>query len=179
VRHLADVVVSAFHHGRILGRRMGSFEQHVDGLVDGRSDWGSWYRHVASWWPHRAARNVLMLRYDEVTRDVGGTARRVARFGGFDLDPERLSRIEERCSFAFMKQHTAWFDPRSLMPASPTPLTAGDFVNRGQSGEGLPRLTDPQRRRMARRLAALARRLGVEDDDPWADLFRVPERSVA
>jgi hypothetical protein len=169
VRDLCDVALSAFHHQDIMGGGEEGLEGFIDRFIDGRPAFGSWYKHLASWWPHRNDPDVLFLRYEEVIRDLAGTARRVAAFCGLPLREDQLPRIVERCGVAFMKQHSQKFDPRFYPP-----LRAGDFIRVGQAGGGARELSAGQRERLARQLGALASGLGCPQDDPFAGLFHLP-----
>jgi hypothetical protein len=175
LRHPVDVAVSEYRF-ILLYLRSTQLRDHVDRFIAGRSDpRGSWYDHVRSWWRHRSDPNVLTLRYEEVTRDLADAARRVARFAGVPLHEADLPRIVERCSFSFMKEHQRKFDHRGFgLPPDAVAHLEGDYFNEGRSGTGLAMLSADQRRRLARKLASLARRLDVSPSDPWADLFQLP-----
>jgi hypothetical protein len=169
VRDFRDVVVSAFHHYRMM--RGWSPEQEfrvfAESMLAGNTLFESWFEHTQSWWPHRHDPDVLFLRYEEVIQDIPGTARKIAAWSGLALTGEALGRIVERCSLAFMKQHNEKFDPRlrQLHPGR------HEFIRKGVPGEGRTALTPGQEQKAAERLAELGRSLGLTPDDPYADLF--------
>jgi hypothetical protein len=169
VRNLSDVALSAFHQELAMSRSTEELGEHIDRHIDGRVPYGSWYKHVKSWWPHRHDPNVLFLRYEEVTRDLAGTARRVAAFCGLPLPEDQIPRIVERCGIPFMKGYNNKFDPRFYQVSR-----AGEFIRTGQTGGGARALSAAQRERLEQKLAALARDIGCPSDDSLADLFRAP-----
>jgi Sulfotransferase domain len=175
VRHPSDVALALSHHHQLMGDEENRYS-HLERFVDGDDrGFGSWYKHVRSWWPHRENPSVLFVRFEDVTRDLAGAARQVAAFCGLPLAEDQLPRIVERCGIAFMKAHTKRFDPRFHRPLPFEQLEhGGDFINVGRSGRGVAALAPGQRARLARRLKTLARELAVGDGDPWSDLFRLP-----
>ncbi len=74
--------------------------------------WGTWPEHVKGWW-ERSARdgNVLFLYFEEMKRDLPGTARQVADFLGMrPLTEAELARVVEKSSFGYMQQHQGNFE---------------------------------------------------------------------
>jgi hypothetical protein len=161
-----DVAVSAYHHQRTVMRRSGEMEAFVDSFLADRMSFGSWFRHIESWWPHRNDPNVLFLRYEDAIADLEGTVRRVSRFCDIPLDEADLPRIVERCGFEFMKRYNAKFDPRMLT------AELGQFIRRGEAGEGGSVFTPEQNRRLAARMQSLAEKLGCSEADTLAPLLR-------
>lgn len=138
-----DVATSYYHFYRTHLRFRGTFEQFFRLFMQGRVQYGSWFRHVAGWWEHRDDPNVLFLSYEELLRDTTGALERIAKFCGFSLPPERMPELLERCSFAYMKKHESKFDhltevmwENGLVPES--------FLRRGKAGEGRDQFSPEQ-----------------------------------
>jgi aryl sulfotransferase len=159
-------ISSSYKSSVMLGREV-SRKACVDRILRERLPWESWYKHVESWWPHRNDENVLYLTYEGVVGDLAGTARKVARFCGIEIDERDLPRIVERCSIGFMKQHWDKFDPR-LRRVSRTPA---EFIRKGVVGDGRSALTPDQETLASRRLARLASKLGCIPGEPHSELF--------
>jgi hypothetical protein len=157
VRDPADVAVSSFHHHSPGAGLAADRARYLERFLADPSQLGAWERHLESWWPHRGDGNVLLLSYDGVVRDPEGTVRRVAAFCGFVLREEEMPRILERCSLAFMKQHSEKLDPRSRQLGPQREA----FIRQGRAGAGGEALSPEQKATLARKLAALARRLGA------------------
>jgi len=103
-----------------------------------------------------------------VVRDLEGAARRIADFLDLPLDRDRLHRAVERSRPAALVEHDRLFDPRRHHLA---PAPAERFIRKGRSGDGRGAFTPRQEAELERRLRSLARRLGVDPEDPLADLF--------
>jgi hypothetical protein len=169
LRDPRDVALSAYHHHVLMTGEKLRPERFVHRFILGRSAFSSWYKHVASWWPHRNDPNVLILRYEEVVADLEGTARRVAAFCGIEVREEDLPKILEHCSLDFMKGHQEKFDPRTRQAL----LNSGQFIRQGKTGSGREVLTPETREILAAKLAHLERRLGVPAQDPLSGVFRL------
>jgi hypothetical protein len=162
VRDVRDVALSAYHHECMIGAVDFDLGEYLDRFLAGQARFGSWFRHLESWWPHRNDPNVLFLRYEEVVADLPAAVRRLAGFLGFEVREEDMPRIAERSGFRFMKEHGRKFDPR-LRRTSQSPR---EFIRRGQVGEGAAVWSPEQRDRLAGRLAALERKVGMPAGSP-------------
>jgi hypothetical protein len=160
-RDVRDVAVSAYHHFLLISGRKKEIPEFLDDFLRDRVSFGSWFKHIESWWPHRNDPNILFLRYEEVVADLAGTVREVARFCGISLDEADLPRIVERCGIQFMKQHDQKFDPRMHQINQET----GTFIRKGRSGEGQLTFSLSHNRILAARLEKLARKLGSPEPD--------------
>jgi hypothetical protein len=151
-----DVAVSYYHLYQSHNGFEGTFTQFFDRFLRGSVEFGSWFAHVRSWWLHRNDPNVLFLRYEDLLDDLEGGLRQIIAFCGFDIAPERLASIPERCSFAFMKQHESLFDP--ITGASWEQGARGKaFLRAGRIGDWRGQLSPEQAARFDR---AFDRHLG-------------------
>ena len=55
--------------------------------------------------------NVLLLHFNELRESFCENLQRIATFLDIDLDAALVDRIEEHCSFGYMKQNAALFAP--------------------------------------------------------------------
>lgn len=168
VRDARDVHVSAYHHQCMLqGQRLGpeAFNRHFqqDAVLH-----GTWFQHLASWWPHRSDPNVLFLTFEDMTADLEGTVRRVAEFCGLPVDESQMPRILERCSIEFMRRHNDKFDPRLYRFDD----YSETFIRKGTSGQWQEELPGAQRMRLEAQARELARELGGDGEAPFAYLLR-------
>jgi len=169
LRDPRDVALSAYHHHVLMTGESPCPESFVHKFILGGFAFQSWFKHVASWWPHRNDPNVLFLRYEEVVADLEATARRVAAFCGIEVREEDLPKILEHCSLDFMKRHQEKFDPRTRQAF----LGPGEFIREGKTGAGRKVLTPETRDILTEKLAHLERRLGVPAEDPFSGVFRL------
>lgn len=159
VRDVRDVALSAYHHECLISGVDLDLAEYLERFLAGQVRFGSWFRHLESWWPHRDDPDVLWLRYEEVVADLPAAVRGVAGFLGIEVRDEDMPRIVERSGFRFMQEHGGRFDPRLRRisrDAGPR-----EFIRRGVSGEGAVAWSPAQRARLARQLAALERRVGM------------------
>lgn len=164
IRDPADVAVSAYHHH--IPAPGEDRATYLDQFLADKSSFGSWTQHIESWWPHRNDKNVLFLSYNRVVRNLEDTVRQVAAFCGIAIREEEMPRILERCSVAFMKQHAERLDPRPRQLGTPR----GEFIREGRAGAGEEVLSPAQKEQLARKVEALARRLGCTAGDLYAFL---------
>jgi len=107
---------------------------------------GDYWRHLASWWPHRHDADVLLMSYEHMNRDLPSTVRRVAHFVGIELDPELFDVVMRQSSIEFMLAHKDRFDDRLMRERSETllnlPLDSDSSkVRKGRVGEHVTELT--------------------------------------
>ncbi|HEY6598419.1 MAG TPA: sulfotransferase domain-containing protein [Pseudomonadales bacterium] len=99
-----------------------------------------YWHHLASWWPHRNDDNVLLLCYEQMSRDVTTTIRRVAAFAGIALDDALLDIVRRQSSIEFMLAHKDRFDDRLMRERSERvgglpPGSDSAKVRKGKVGE--------------------------------------------
>jgi Sulfotransferase domain len=169
LRDPRDVAFSAYHHHVMMTGERPRPERFMHRFILGRSAFQSWFKHVASWWPHRNDPNVLFLRYEEVVADLEGAVRRVAAFCDLELHEEDLPKILEHCGIDFMKRHQEKFDPRTRQAV----LNSGQFIRQGKTGSGREVMTPETQEILVEKLAHLERRLGVPARDPLSGVFRL------
>jgi hypothetical protein len=179
LRDVRDVIVSAYHHNRLLGVDV-TLDQTTEQFLKAAdnphqpSHWPSWFAFVESWWQHRDRPNVLFVSYEAMVTDLEGTIRQVARFLGVDLREEDMPRILERCSLAFMKQHQDKFDPRLQ---AVLPDTQG-FIRQGKAGSG-GQLDSRHQEILEKKLSELAGKLGCSRGEPYRELVATLEKEHA
>jgi hypothetical protein len=151
-----DVALSYYHLCCAYNGYEGTFDEFFERFLRGKVDHGSWFRHVRDWWAHRNDPNVLFLTYEELTADLERCVRTIANFCRFEVAPDRIPGILERCSFAFMKEHEARFDPmfETLWESG---VQLNTFLRQGRAGTGETALSLEQREQFER---AFRKRLG-------------------
>jgi aryl sulfotransferase len=112
---------------------------------------------VAGWRARRHDPEVLFLEYDDALEDLEGTLRRIADFGGLEIDEGRLDRMLSRCSQASIRRQAARFDITFELLREKG-ITPGVFIRSGSVGEGKEWLSPEQRGRLD---DSLRRRIGM------------------
>lgn len=70
---------------------------------------GYWY-HLNSWWEQRSNSDVLLICYEDMKDDLGGTIQTIADFMDIELDDELKSIVLEQSSRKFMLDHKDKFN---------------------------------------------------------------------
>ncbi len=104
---------------------------------DGYPLWPFW-ENVRSWWNLRHLPNVMLIHFNDMKRDLGGSVRRIAGFLGITLDEATMARVVEHSSFDWMKQHAHLAAP---MGGAIWEGGAGTFINKGTNGRWQGTLT--------------------------------------
>lgn len=101
----------------------------------------SWYRNVASWWPHHQQDNILLLRYEDLLKDLSSAMDSIVNFLDWELTAEQKKKALQYASFRWMKQNAQRF----MMHRNGKPVfKQGGFIRRGQSGDGKAHLSPQQ-----------------------------------
>lgn len=115
IRNPKDVLVSGyrFAEGWFFEPGSISIEEHArDGFLDPEKR-GYW-KHLRSWWEQRARKDVLLLNYEAMRRNLVPTIRTVAAFIGVPLDDELLAIVTAQSSLPFMLKHKDRFDDKLM-----------------------------------------------------------------
>ena len=150
---LRGVVLSP--HARLraaLRLRYGDWETFFDCFLRGEVDFGDYFDHLVSWWPHRAAANVLFLTYEHMLAAPVAAVGSIARFlggraGELARDPRRLEGVVASQRFQAHAER-----PRSLVERRPAGMPA--FVRKGVVGDWRSHFTADQTRRLAAKFRA-------------------------
>jgi aryl sulfotransferase len=64
---------------------------------------GTQFHHVATFWPLRTRRNVLLVHYNDLKTDLASEMRRIAAFLAIDVPEEKWPAVIQRCTFEAMR----------------------------------------------------------------------------
>ena len=78
--------------------------------MKGGAEGGGYWSHLVSWWAQRDNPHVLLLSYEQMTRDPAAHIRRLAAYCDIPLNEALLALTLERSSLAFMLAHKDRFD---------------------------------------------------------------------
>ena len=137
VRDPRDCCVSFYHHLMNMTeearqasghQRPASFAAHVDNWLE----FAAWYRNVKSWWPYRNHEKVLLLRYQDLKRDLAAGVDQIAAFLAWALTPEQKAKVLEYSSFDWMKAHDEKFSRQT--ESGEASFKPGRFIRQGKVG---------------------------------------------
>jgi len=126
-----------------------------------------WAEHAASWWALRDRPNHQVWNFADLRRDAGPAVDEVAGLLGAELTDSQRATVLRRCSFEWMKEHTARFDPPP-MPGVRV-QDRSPMVRRGAAGGSDELLDGAQQAAIDRRCQARLKALG--SDLPYAEWF--------
>ena len=103
-----DVAVSLYHYSRKRRDIPDGYpmDEFVARYVRGEffDFCGTWQQHVASWLYTLPNQQMLWLRYEDMLDDAEGALRRIARFMGIELTPEKVAEAIRRSSYESMRE---------------------------------------------------------------------------
>ena len=103
VRNPKDAAVSYFCHEELFLCRSVKWEDYWKKYKAEEVKFGTYFDHLLSWLPHKNAKNVLFLTYEDMIRDLTGTVSQIATFIGVDLSSDVTAKIADMTSFDRMK----------------------------------------------------------------------------
>ncbi|XP_046345274.2 sulfotransferase 1E1-like [Haliotis rufescens] len=106
VRNPKDVAVSAYNHLSSVTEdfRQISFSEYLALQLQGKVYYGDWYDHVTGWTQAALANpNILIVKYEDMKRDLYREVRRVAGFLRQNPGEQTIENIATACTFENMK----------------------------------------------------------------------------
>jgi hypothetical protein len=170
VRNPFDCAVSFYHHTRGFERHYdfaaGTWDTYFECFVRGEVDFGDYFDHLLSWWPHRSEPNALFLTYERMLEAPAAAVRAIAGFLGgrsaeLAADPAGLDGVVRHSDLAAMR-----LDQGRWSSARPADMPA--FVRKGAVGDWRNYFTAEQARRLAAKLRA--RTAGTTIEQLWPRL---------
>lgn len=197
-RNPFDCCVSFYNHYKLFPLykfENGTFDQFFEQFMRGHVEFGDYFDHLLSWYPHRNEPNVLFLTYEDLKQDTRFWVQKVADFlgnrYGDDLrrDPDAMDRILDATSVASVRKlirlerdhqrHVTANTPKDQMPRwaalylevagdLPKKPLAGEFVRKGIVGDWKNYFTAEQCERLKRK--AKDRCNGTDAMELWKHL---------
>ncbi|XP_038065896.1 sulfotransferase 1C2-like [Patiria miniata] len=133
IRDPKDVIVSFFHFEKMFDPEKAekSFADLYERAMTGKVMYGAWWDHYLYFWKRRHEPNVLLLRFEDLKKDLRGNIERVSLFLGKNLSAAILDAITEHCTFSNM-QKNPMTNMDTLYPHSIK--TGGTFMRKGNVG---------------------------------------------
>lgn len=147
-RNPLDVLTSFFHHLSNQhpqdGGYTGTLENFCKEFCQGSLAYGKWSHHLAAWMEDITNPNqtsILWIRYEDLKEDRRTQIQRIASFLEVQhyLTETTLSRVLERTSFEYMRNHQERFHPISVRWKK-----GYHFIRKGAVGDHQSLLTESQ-----------------------------------
>ncbi|KAJ8725839.1 hypothetical protein PYW08_004022 [Mythimna loreyi] len=102
-----DVVVSCYHHARLLTvtAYSGTFKEFWNLFHKSLFTLTPYFEHVKEAWDKRHNPNLLFLFYEELSKDLPTVIHRVADFLGKQLDDDQMAKLCDHLSFKNFKNN--------------------------------------------------------------------------
>jgi len=108
-------------------------EEFFEMFLLGKLVYGSWFEHLSGWLRHRDRPNLMIIRYEDLITNRRQSIFEIAQFCEIPFDEERIERVLERSSFAFMKNHQEKFDLGRKMLKN-MGIDLNNFIREGKTG---------------------------------------------
>lgn len=184
VRNPKDTCVSHYHHTKGFPQfyfTEGKFDVFFDLWIDGKVEYGDYFKWIASAVKHKDEPNVLFMTYESMKKDNELAIQRVAAFLSdatndygtrFATDKEYRDRILEHSSVSSMRKKINEDLRKSNAPQGTDhkDMTL-EFVRKGQTGDWKTLMTKEQSERMSAKFRQFAEHdpqlMSVWDDYTW------------
>ena len=83
------------------------WEDYIEQFLQGEVPYGKYFDHVLSWWAHKDDDNVLILKYEDVKKDLPSTVATIAKSIGQDISKELVEEIAHKTTFENMKKDSS------------------------------------------------------------------------
>lgn len=107
------------------------------------------FPYTLGWWAARHEKNVLLLHFADVLRDLRGAVLKLAAFLGVALSESELERVVHRCSIEHMRTVPnggfLYMQPLSGVPGLHAINDSKAMIRRGKTGDGKTMLNDEQK----------------------------------
>ena len=162
MRNPKDVAVSLYHFMKLGYVRDLEWDAFWKMFMEGDVIYGDYFYHILSWWPHRNDENVLMLKYEDMKRDLPQAITRIASFMGIDLPRDVVTKIADLVGFEKMKSdgtaNMSWVKNFCREDGKP------GFLRKGVVGDWKNFLSAEQSAELDRKCAEKLKGTGIEFD---------------
>ncbi|MBN1181027.1 MAG: sulfotransferase domain-containing protein [Bacteroidales bacterium] len=92
----------------------------------------NWFVFMKKWLQNKKKLPILYIKYENLLNDFVGCLDKIAGFLNYNVDESNKFRIQERCSFEYMKAHQEKFGDQP----SENKKKYDQFIRKGKPGEG-------------------------------------------
>ena len=152
VRDVRDVVISFFYYQKKEGQFPHDFNAFFHAFLNGEIWPSGWDAHVKGWLANcnRVPNGFLLLRYEDLRRDIKGETRRILQFLQIE---KKAKEIDEACQWSS-------FDHVKDMERREHPSHKIPFLRDGKEGQWISALSFEQKQQMNRKYGDLLVQLG-------------------
>ena len=133
IRNPKDTAVSAFYQRKKMDppHLCVSWESYFEKYATGTVACGSFHSHILGWWTHRDSKNIVIVTFEQMKRDLPAVIGQVAAFLGYTLTDEVIRKIAEQTTFDCMKNNVV----ANKEYINPFTFGAESFMRKGVIGD--------------------------------------------
>ncbi|XP_070126142.1 sulfotransferase 1B1-like isoform X2 [Equus przewalskii] len=107
IRNPKDTAVSLFHYYRENPNLPGieTWAAFLELFLRGDVVYGSWFDHVLSLEEHKNDKNILIIFYEEMKKDISKSIKKITTFLGINVSDGEINKIAWKTSFSEMKNN--------------------------------------------------------------------------
>ncbi|XP_022091467.1 sulfotransferase 1A3-like isoform X1 [Acanthaster planci] len=144
IRNPKDVAVSYFHHTRLLCPHLDiSWDYFFEKFHSGDIGYGKWWEHYLYFWERRNEDHILLLRFEDMKKDLRGTVKQISEFLGKSFSDDIIDAITDHCTFANMKKNPMT-NPDVLIQQIVGKREGVSFMRKGVVGDSKTQLSESQ-----------------------------------
>lgn len=142
MRNPKDQAVSFYHHYVLAHKIECSFEEFIEVFTQNKMVYGSSAQHMLEYYKRRNEPNVLVVKFEDMKRDLPAVIRQVADHLKIDRDLTNgdIAKLCDYAKFENMQENPsvnmeAIFYPDSMIQDDPETGKRGKFIRKGQVGD--------------------------------------------
>ncbi|XP_026477319.1 sulfotransferase 1C4-like [Ctenocephalides felis] len=152
VRDPRDVVVSYYHHYRIIAGFTGPLDEFVDAFVEDSLCYSPYWETILEFWDLRHEDHILFLTYEDMKKNLRSVIDKLCDFFGKSYSDEQIAALEDHVSFNSMKNNPQVnkqdiIDLRAKHIGFEPPKDV-KFIRQGQAGGWKNELSEESRRKI-------------------------------
>ncbi|XP_038215741.1 sulfotransferase 1C4-like [Zerene cesonia] len=129
-----DVCVSFYHLNKSMRTQgyTGDFKTYWEFFINDLHHWTPYFEHLKEAWEKRHHPNLLFLFYEDMSKDLPATVRRVMEFFGKKFSDDQLNRLIDHLSIeSFKSNPSVNYD---VMKELGIMVGAKEFIRKGKAG---------------------------------------------
>ncbi|XP_038075385.1 sulfotransferase 1C2-like [Patiria miniata] len=144
IRNPKDVATSYFHHCQIMNpQRTLDWDEYFHRFHTGTVGFGKWWEHYLYFWERRNEDHILLLRFEDIKKDLRGTVQRISNFLGKSFSDDVIDDITDHCTFENMKKNPMT-NPDTLLHKIFGEQEGRSFMRKGGVGDWKAHLSESQ-----------------------------------
>jgi len=136
-----DVVLSYLNHYKIFNNFTGPDNDFIEAFLQDKVVYSSYWDHVMGYWRKRHEDNILIIKYEDMKKDLESVMRKVAEFLNVSLPEDKIPILLDHLSFNSMKNNPS-VNYEEFLPNQNT-----QFMREGEAGSWKKKLTEEQVKR--------------------------------